>query len=128
MYRAVAAFDTKGNVGVYGFGGGGMGAGTSGSVGGSVQFSNTETIFDLGGDSFNSSVTVGRGPAASIDTFVSGDGTVKGGGFTAGIGGGKRYSRKDRNLRFRRKCGCRSDSRIGSGKRCDSEAYCQSNR
>jgi hypothetical protein len=84
------AFDRRGNVAFYDYGGGGFGAGLSGVAGVSVQGSTAQTVNDLSGPFLTSSASLGAGPAGSIDAFVGSSvhGPVAGGGFTFGGGGG----------------------------------------
>jgi len=84
------ALDTHGNVAVYGFLGGGTGAGLSGVAGGSAQVSNAYEVGDLSGPFANGSATVGAGAAGTVDGFrgSSPHGWVTGGGATLGPGGG----------------------------------------
>jgi RHS repeat-associated protein len=81
---AGVAMDGKGNIGIYGYTGAlvGVGAGADANV--SVQGSNASSITDLSGWFINSSVHGGAGAGGSADMFVSPDGSVKGGGVTAG--------------------------------------------
>jgi len=84
------AVDTHGNIALYGFLGGGTGAGLSGVAGGSVQVSNAYDVSDLSDLFANGSVTVGAGAAGTVDGFrgPSAHGWVTGGGATLGAGGG----------------------------------------
>lgn len=82
------AFDTSGNIGFYGYGGGQIGL--EAGIGGSVQVSNAQTIYDLSGPFYNGSVHGGTGIGGSIDGFTgkSDHGLVSGFGFTFGLSAG----------------------------------------
>ena len=80
--------DGEGNIGIYDVGGGGIGAGAHASGGVSFSGSNAKTICDLSGPFVNANVGAGLGPDGEVNGFYgsSPDGTVIGGGFTAGAG------------------------------------------
>jgi hypothetical protein len=87
------AFDTHGNVAVYGTGGfgtGAEGAGESDDLVVSVQGSDAKTVDDLKGVFTNASVHGGDGIGGSLDGFEgsSPDGQVYGGGVTFGASEG----------------------------------------
>lgn len=63
------AFDTHGNVGIYGYVGGGGGVGANADINVSVQGSNAVTINDLSGRFNNASFHFGAGTGGSIDVF-----------------------------------------------------------
>lgn len=78
------AMDGKGNIGVYSYLGPLAGVGGGGDANISVQGSNANSISDLGGWFLNTSAHAGAGEGGSVDMFVAPDGSVKGGGATAG--------------------------------------------
>jgi RHS repeat-associated protein len=80
------AIDTQGNIGSYKYFGLGVGIGASATVGGSVQVSNAQTIYDLSGAFNNTALYGGAGLGGSVDYFVgnSANGPVFGGGVTFG--------------------------------------------
>ena len=82
--------DTHGNVGTYSYTGIGAGIGVEAGVGGSVQFSNAKTIYDLSDSFSNSSVHGGAGVGGSVDYFTgnSANGPVTGGGISFGASSG----------------------------------------
>ena len=84
------AFDSEGNVGIYGSFGVGGGLGAGGSVGLQGAYSNGQNINDLSGPFGNLSLGGGLGANVSGDLFTgpSDDGYVTGGGGTLGLGGG----------------------------------------
>jgi RHS repeat-associated protein len=85
------AIDTRGNVGSYAYTGAGVGVGVSAGAGLSLQFSNASTIYDLQGQFYNSSFTVGAGYGGSVDSFT-GTGLdnrpIIGAGATIGVAAG----------------------------------------
>jgi RHS repeat-associated protein len=82
--------DTSGNIGTYGYSGIGAGIGVQAGVGGSIQFSNAQTIYDLSGPFANASANGGAGVGGSVDFFAgsSPNGEVTGGGITFGASAG----------------------------------------
>jgi hypothetical protein len=82
--------DTQGNIGSYKYVGVGVGIGASAGVGGSVQVSNAQTIYDLSGAFSNTSLHGGAGLGGSVDYFTgsSPNGPVFGGGITFGASEG----------------------------------------
>ncbi|WP_198140821.1 RHS repeat-associated core domain-containing protein [Nitrosospira sp. NpAV] len=84
---AGVAIDTQGNIGGYVSSGIGVGVGVQTEVGGSIQFSNAKTIYDLSGTSRNASFSAGAGIGGSVDAFtaISPNGPVVGGGVTLGV-------------------------------------------
>lgn len=85
------ALDSKGNIGVYTYKGGAVGAGMTTGLGGSLQFSNAANIDGLK-DRFNTaSVHFGSGYGGGLDFFNGTDeknNIVYGGGFTFGAQAG----------------------------------------
>jgi RHS repeat-associated protein len=86
------AIDTSGNIGTYAYSGIGVGAGVEGDFGGSLQFSNAETIYDLSGAFANTSLSGGAVIGGSVDLFTgtsqNGQNAIVGGGITFGAGAG----------------------------------------
>jgi RHS repeat-associated protein len=84
------AIDTQGNIGTYAYSGIGAGIGVEAGVGGSIQVSNAQTIYDLSGPFANTSIHGGAGLGGSIDLFAgsSPNGPVTGGGITFGASAG----------------------------------------
>lgn len=86
------AIDTHGNIGTYAYSGIGAGIGVQAGVGGSVQFSNAPTIYDLSGPFANTSLHGGAGVGGSVDFFTgttqNGQNEVTGGGITFGASTG----------------------------------------
>lgn len=87
LFGGGIAFDTSGNIGFYGYGGVGGQIGLEEGIGGSVQVSNAQTIYDLSGPFYNGSVHGGIGIGGSIDGFTgsSEHGLVTGFGITFGL-------------------------------------------
>jgi RHS repeat-associated protein len=83
-------FDGCGNVGVYGFGGIGIGAGVSAGAGLSLQGSNAPTIYHLRGGFSNGGLHGGAGLGGTLDGFQGETyGTaITGGGVTLGLSAG----------------------------------------
>jgi RHS repeat-associated protein len=84
------AFDGHGHIAVYGFGGAAAAAGAAADAGVSVQVSDAQTVCDLTGRFYNSSVHAGAGWGGSVDAFTgqSPNGPVSGGGVTLGAAAG----------------------------------------
>jgi hypothetical protein len=82
------AFDAKGNVGSYEYGGIGGGEGLSGDVDLSAQASKLDSILDLRGQFYNESYHGGDGVGGSIDVFQDSQGRTVGGGATMGLNAG----------------------------------------
>ena len=82
------AIDAQGNLGSYGSVGLGTGVGAQVAAGVSVEASNAASISDLSGPFNNVSAGGFDGVGATVDGFTgpSSNGTVTGGGFTAGVG------------------------------------------
>lgn len=83
--------DVHGNVGLYAYGGVGVGTGLSAGIGPSVGFSTAPTILDIAGGSYVYSADAYGGFGGSVDTYIgeARDGSsVLGSQFTFGIGGG----------------------------------------
>jgi len=86
------AFDSHGNVALYGSGGPGGGVGGGGAAGLSIQASNAPTVQDLGGVFANGSGGGGLGIGGTVDGFAGYDRSgqpIVGGGVTGGAGGGE---------------------------------------
>lgn len=86
------AFDSHGNVALYGTFGPGGGVGGGGTAGLSVQGSNAPTVQDLGGFFSNGSVGGGAGGGGTVDVFggyARNGQPIVGGGGTAGVAGGE---------------------------------------
>ena len=102
------AFDTFGNIGIYGYVGGGGGVGINADIGISVQKSNARTINDLSGRFNNASYHFGEGAGGSIDVFngASDHGYVTGGGVTGGLSIGAAGSVTTTNTQICGTIGC----------------------